>query len=150
MSEKEMTALATSVGADAGQPFNNIHTDIITQTEEENKGFDDFSYDFQREWLLANDTSYLKTVTILGHTLVERFYRNNIRCNIMVAAGSTIALCINAFMTYLLAPTLATKYAIDGIELLLMPLSIIILSVCSHLLGRIMTKRFMFIKLTGW
>ena len=87
---------------------------------------------------------------ILGHTLVERFYRNNIRCNIMVAVGSTIALCINAFMTYLLAPTLATKYAIDGIELLLMPLSIIILSVCSHLLGRIMTKRFMFIKLTGW
>ena len=64
MSEKEMTALATSVGADAGQPFKNIHTDIITQTEEENKGFDDFSYDFQREWLLANDTSYLKTVTM--------------------------------------------------------------------------------------
>ena len=87
---------------------------------------------------------------ILGHTLVERFYRNNIRCNIMVAVGSTIALCINAFMTYLLAPTLATKYAIDGIELLLMPLSIIILSVYSHLLGRIMTRRFMFVKLTGW
>ena len=87
---------------------------------------------------------------VLGHTLVERFYRNNIRCNIMVAVGSTIALCINAFMTYLLAPTLATKYAIDGIELLLMPLSIIILSVYSHLLGRIMTKRYMFVKLTGW
>ena len=87
---------------------------------------------------------------VLGHTLVERFYRNNIRCNIMVAVGSTIALCINAFMTYLLAPTLATKYAIDGIELLLMPLSIIILSVYSHLLGRIMTRRFMFVKLTGW
>ena len=87
---------------------------------------------------------------ILGHTLVERFYRNNIRCNIMVAVGSTIVLCINAFMTYLLAPTLATKYAIDGIELLLMPLSIIILSMYSHLLGRIMTRRFVFVKLTGW
>ncbi|MGM9596575.1 MAG: hypothetical protein ACI3XO_02050 [Eubacteriales bacterium] len=87
---------------------------------------------------------------VLGHTLVERFYHNNIRCNIIVAVGSTIALSINAFMTYLLAPTLATKYGIDSIELLLMPPSIIILSVYSHLLGRIMTKRFIFVKLTGW
>ena len=53
-------------------------------------------------------------------------------------------------MTYTMSSMLATKYAIDGIELLLMPLSIIILSVYSHLLGRIMTRRFMFVKLTGW
>ncbi len=64
MTEKEMTALATSVGADAGQSSQSIHTDSISQTEEENKGFDDFSYDFRREWILANDTSYLKTVTM--------------------------------------------------------------------------------------
>ena len=64
MSKKEMTALETSVGADAGQSLKNMCTDIIAQTEEENKGFDDFSYDFHREWILANDTSYLKTVTM--------------------------------------------------------------------------------------
>ena len=57
MTEKEMTALATSVGADAGQSSQSIHTDSISQTEEENKGFDDFFYDFRREWILANDTS---------------------------------------------------------------------------------------------
>ena len=81
MSEKEMTALATSVGADAGQPFNNIHTDIITQTEEENKGFDDFSYDFQREWLLANDTSYLKTVTM------DELYETTFDVNLPIIEG---------------------------------------------------------------
>lgn len=87
---------------------------------------------------------------VLGHTLIERFYRNNIRWYITIAAIGIIALCVNAFLTYLLAPTLATKYGIDSIELLLMPPSIIILSVYSHLLGRIMTKRFIFVKLTGW
>ena len=81
MSEKEMTALATSVGADAGQPFNNIYTDIITQTEEENKGFDDFSYDFQREWLLANDTSYLKTVTM------DELYETTFDVNLPIIEG---------------------------------------------------------------
>ena len=81
MSEKEMTALETSVGADAGQPFNNIHTDIITQNEEENKGFDDFSYDFQREWLLANDTSYLKTVTM------DELYETTFDVNLPIIEG---------------------------------------------------------------
>ena len=87
---------------------------------------------------------------VLGHTLAERFYQNNIRSNLVIAGVSMFALCINAFMTYTMSSMLATKYAIDGIELLLMPLSIIILSVYSHLLGRIMTRRFMFVKLTGW
>ena len=87
---------------------------------------------------------------VLGHTFIERFYRNNIKSNLIIAGVSTVALCVNAFMTYLLSPTLATKYAIDGIELVLMPLSIIILSVVSHLLGRIMTKKFILVKLLGW
>lgn len=87
---------------------------------------------------------------ILGHTAAERFCRNSIRCKLAMAAGGLLALCFNAFLTYLTAPTLAARYAIDGVELVLMPVSVIVLSVYSHLLGRIMTRRFMPFKLAGW
>ena len=64
MNEKEMTALTTSVGAEVGQSSQTNHINSITQENEENKWEDDFSYDFRRELLLANDKSYLKTVTM--------------------------------------------------------------------------------------
>ncbi len=64
MSENEKTAFDASVGADEKRSIQNIHTDIVAENEEEIKGFDEISYDFRREWLLANDTSYLKTVTM--------------------------------------------------------------------------------------
>lgn len=63
MSEKEKTALDTSVGADEGQSIH-IHNNSITETEEEIKGADNFFAQMQQEWLLENDTTYLKTVTM--------------------------------------------------------------------------------------
>ena len=81
MKEKEMTALTTSVGAEVGQSSQTNHVNSITQENEENKWEDDFSYDFRRELLLANDKSYLKTVTM------EELYDTAFDVNLPIIEG---------------------------------------------------------------
>ena len=89
-------------------------------------------------------------ILVLGHIFVLRFYRNTLGQRITVIAGSFIVLLFNAFFTYGIGPALAKKFAIDGVEILLMPLSLIILSSYSYLLGHILTKRFILVKLFSW
>ena len=89
-------------------------------------------------------------ILVLGHRFVLRFYRNTLGQRITVIAGSFIVLLFNAFFTYGIGPALAKKFAIDGVEILLMPLSLIILSSYSYLLGHILTKRFILVKLFSW
>ena len=81
MNEKEMTALTTSVGAEVGQSSQTNHVNSITQENEENKWEDDFSYGFRRELLLANDKSYLKTVTM------EELYDTAFDVNLPIIEG---------------------------------------------------------------
>ena len=87
---------------------------------------------------------------VLGQTVILRFYRNNRSSRIAFSIGATLALCANAFLTYGIGPGLACKFAIDGIEILLMPMAMIILSAYSYLLGQVLTKRFMLLKLSAW
>lgn len=63
-SEKEMTAIITSVGADDGQSLNSNSDNSITDFDEEIKTFDESFDEYQREMRRMLDPSYLKTVTM--------------------------------------------------------------------------------------
>jgi hypothetical protein len=89
-------------------------------------------------------------ILVMGHIFVLRFYRNTRGQKIAMIVSSMIVLLINAFFVHEIGPELARKFAIDGVEILLMPLSFIILSSFSYLLGHILTKRFILIKLFSW
>lgn len=89
-------------------------------------------------------------ILVMGHIFVLRFYRNTRGQKIAMIITSIIVLFINAFFVHEIGPELACKFAIDGVEILLMPLSFIILSSYSYLLGHILTKRFILIKLFSW
>ena len=87
---------------------------------------------------------------VLGHTVVLRFYRGTPLQKLTVSVGALIALTVNAFLLYTVGPPLATKFAIDGVEILLWPLAIIILSAYSYLLGQILTRPYIAVKLAAW
>ena len=87
---------------------------------------------------------------ILGHTVIVRSNLNSILFRIILLIEAIISLSINALMTYYLSPIVATRFAIDGVELTLLPLSVIILSMFSYLLGYTISKRYIIIKLLLW
>ena len=74
-SEKEMTAVITSVGADDGQSLNSNSNNSITDFDEEIKTFDENFDEYQREMRRMLDPSYLKTVTM--NELYDNVYRSS-------------------------------------------------------------------------
>ena len=89
-------------------------------------------------------------ILVMGHIFVLRFYRNTRGQRIAMMITSITVLFINAFFVHEIGPVLARKFAIDGVEILLMPLSLIILSSYSYLLGHLLSKRCILVKLLLW
>lgn len=90
------------------------------------------------------------SMIVLGHSVAEKLYRDSVAGNLAMVGCGVLILAINACATYVLSPTIASKYAIDGIELLLMPLTLILVSSYSYLLGCLMTKRCRIVKIFLW
>lgn len=74
-SEKEMTAVITSVGADDGQSLNSNSDNSITDFDEKIKTFDESFDEYQREMRRMLDPSYLKTVTM--NELYDTVYQSS-------------------------------------------------------------------------
>lgn len=68
---------------------------------------------------------------------------------ILIVIEAVIALAINAVMTFFLSSALS-PLAIDAVEVLLIPLSTIILSLISFFIGRAMTPDRIKLKLSAW
>lgn len=74
-SEKEMTAVITSVGADDGQSLNSNSDNSITDFGEKIKTFDESFDEYQQEMRRMLDPSYLKTVTM--NELYDTVYQSS-------------------------------------------------------------------------
>lgn len=74
-SEKEMTAVITSVGADDGQSLNSNSNNSITDFDEKIKTFYESFDEYQREMRRMLDPSYLKTVTM--NELYDTVYQSS-------------------------------------------------------------------------
>lgn len=74
-SEKEMTAVITSVGADDGQSLNSNSNNSITDLDEKIKTFYESFDEYQREMRRMLDPSYLKTVTM--NELYDTVYQSS-------------------------------------------------------------------------
>ena len=69
---------------------------------------------------------------------------------LVICFEAVAALVMNAFLTYILSPKIETAFAIDGVELILLPACALFLCVSSYQLGRSLTKRYTAAKLTLW
>lgn len=89
-------------------------------------------------------------IFIVGHVAILRRCQGNICFKIIVICEAVAALTINALMSYLVSPVLASAFAIDAIQLILIPISFIILSAYSYLLGNTVIKHYSIAKLSVW
>ncbi len=89
-------------------------------------------------------------IVIIAHTTVHRCSANKTSFRIIIIVEAIIALSNNALLSYILSPLLASNFAVDGIEIVLLSASAIILSMYSYLLGHTMTKRYIIAKMLLW
>lgn len=68
----------------------------------------------------------------------------------VIVGEAALALVINALLTHYLSPVLATKFAVDGVEIVLLSASAMLVSIYSLLLGRVTTKQYRGVKLVTW
>lgn len=89
-------------------------------------------------------------IIIIGNSVVMQTSLSKMTKGVIVTAEAVVALIINAIFTWTLSPILATSFAIDGIEILLLPLSALFLCLFSYLLGTMLTKKHIALKLFAW
>ncbi len=65
-------------------------------------------------------------------------------------AGGVFVLLVNAFATYLLAPSLSTVLHIEPMEIILLPMTAILVAVYSYKLGKKITGKYSTVKMLGW
>ena len=96
--------------------------------------------------IVSSSISYILTQQII-------IVRTNISKTIIggiVTVEALLALTSNAMLTWVLSPILAESFAIDDVELLILPLSAVILFLFSYLLGITLTQHHIVWKLFAW
>lgn len=88
-------------------------------------------------------------LVIIGNSMLVRSGISKPVISGIAAAEAILALAVHATLTWALAPELAVRFAIDGVELLLLPISTLFLCLFSYLLGRTLTQNHMVWKLSA-
>lgn len=89
-------------------------------------------------------------LVIIGHSMIVRTNISKTIIGGIVTVEALLALASNAMLTWILSPILAASFAIDDVELLILPLSAIILCLFSYLLGITLTQHHIGWKLFAW
>lgn len=89
-------------------------------------------------------------LVIIGHSMIVRTNISKTIIGGIVTVEALLALASNAMLTWILSPILAASFAIDDVELLILPLSAIIFCLFSYLLGTTLTQRHIVWKLFAW
>lgn len=89
-------------------------------------------------------------LVIIGYSSINRAKISRTIAGGIVTAGALAALTVNALLTWILSPVLGATFAIDDVEILLLPLSVTLLSLFSYLLGTTLTKQNIVLKLLAW
>lgn len=89
-------------------------------------------------------------LVIICHGMVHRLVVSKTIKGGIIIGEALIALIVNSLLTWLLSPLLATRLNIDDVELLLLPLSAIILSLFSYWLGASFAQPNLLLKLAVW
>ncbi len=89
-------------------------------------------------------------IVIIGNAAIVGAKQHKLPVKAFVLFEAVIALLVNALMTWYLSPILAASFALDDVEILLLPSSVIILSVFSYLLGYTISHRNAGVKLFTW
>lgn len=87
---------------------------------------------------------------IIGHNIIVRSNLSKRFIAGIITAEALVALTVNAMLTWFLTPILATSFAIDDVEILMLPLSAFLLCLFSYLLGVTLTDHNIVWKLFAW
>jgi len=93
---------------------------------------------------------FVCAVIMLGITATSRADRNSILFKVMLWISALVALGVNALITYFLSSIPAVQNAGDGIEIILLLASALLLSAYSYFLGVSLTEDKRAVKLAIW
>ena len=79
--------------------------------------------------------SFLCAVLLWGNALLLSANPDSIPAKLILSSEAVLVLCVNAILTHTLSPFFAARYAFDGIEIVFLSVSFLLLCVFSCVLG---------------